>query len=515
MLTTLLARNVTASTTDIVTNILMFEQIDGTWRDISADLMTGTTRRGKTKELDAFTAGNMTLTLSNNNRQYDPNYASSPYNGSILPQRRMQLLTIVNGTLYSVFLGYINSWTQKYIGPHSANVEVSLTDAFKVIAKAGMPTSVYAKEVKADSPLHWWRLGEAAGSTIARDTAGSAHLDQVSNTPTFGATGLPSQDTDSGIEISSMGDGVASTPAGSLYVTTAPLTLEAIVTPKSFAGTYGAITTSGGNVLLHFNNQGVGARLAVTTSAHALLSIATSDFATGFSITGSTTLVLGQTYHIVGVWDATGAARLYVNGVLDGSSSTPVVNFASGTATTVVGGSPVLFSNLQVYGQIGVIDECAFYNTALSAARIAVHASAALTGRAGDSPGTRFGWVLDTINWPSDQRVISTGASVLQSAKLGQFAQTHLQGVADAEFGKFYVNQWGGIVLHSRQDAVDQVSQGTFVDSHNGSVNFINSATPEYTDQLIRNDVIIQRDGGVPEEATDATSISNYQINSY
>src|SRR5581483_3556975 len=127
MLTTLLARNVTASTTDIVTNILMFEQIDGTWRDISADLMTGTTRRGKTKELDAFTAGNMTLTL------------------------------------YSVFLGYINSWTQKYTGPHSANVEVSLTDAFKVIAKAGMPTSVYAKEVKADSPLHWWRLGEAAG----------------------------------------------------------------------------------------------------------------------------------------------------------------------------------------------------------------------------------------------------------------------------------------------------------------------------------------------------------------
>lgn len=519
MLTSLLSRSITVDTTNPVTLTVLFEQADGTWQDISTDLMSGTTKRGKTRELDAFTAGTCQLTLRNDNRQYDPNNTASPYNGSILPMRRMQVMATVSNVLYKVFTGYVDSWQQVYTGPHSARCVVSLTDAFKVLAKALLPSSAYAKEVIADAPLHWWRLGEAAGSSVARDSIGSTHLTTASGAPTFGLTGLPINDTDRALGINSNGDGMSSPAAGSLFVTQPPFTVEVVVQPKSFVCAIGAATTSAGIYFIHFNTPGTGMWLGFGANAGTpKFTIATTSNVVGTSITSSTAMTLDQTYHIAGVCDASGNMTLYLNGVSVATGTVVIAPFAAGTAATLVGGTgvnPIVSGFTSTFGGIGVIDEAAFYTSALSATRIAAHSSAALTGWSGDSPATRYGRILDAINQPAVDRVLSTGLSVLQSAKLGQTAQEHLQGVADAEFGKFYINVHGAVVLESRDDGIDQPTLGAFVDARNGSTNVVQVATPEYTDQLIRNDVTIQRDGGIAEHVQDATSVGLYLIQSY
>ncbi len=516
MLTTLLGRgNITLDTTNPVTLTVLFEQVDGTWRDISTDVVSGTIRRGKTKELDAFRAGTATLRLRNETRNYDPNYSSSPYNGSILPMRRMAFYATVNNTIYALFVGYIDSWTQVYPGPHHAFADVSITDAFKTISVYKLRSSPYAYEVLKDSPIHWWRLGDSSSAGVARDSIGTDHMSTLNGAAALGANSLALNDPDTALTLTTTTSSYQTplTSGKSLYFTTAPLTIECLVTPQA-SGNSVAL----GYSALHYNSAAVGVSLGLDPSGtNFRFVVATTNSATGVAVTAPTPFTVGTTYHLAGTWDASGNATLYVNGVAVATGSTPAVAFGAGNAVTSTGYTQPFATGVTPQSLIGVVDEIAIYNTALSATRIAAHSTAALNGWNGDTIDVRSGRILDQLNWPGgSDRVLSSGSSVLQSATTsGQTANDHLQGVADADFGKLFVNAWGAVVVKGRKDSVDQTSQGTFVDSRNGATNVIQVATPEYTDQLIRNSVTIQRNGGVAYLVEDATSIGTYLLHSY
>jgi len=69
--------------------------------------------------------------------------------------------------------------------------------------------STWATEIAADSPILWWRLGEASGTTAA-DASGHSNTGTYQGSPTFGTTGLISGDTDTAVTFDGVDDRVIS-----------------------------------------------------------------------------------------------------------------------------------------------------------------------------------------------------------------------------------------------------------------------------------------------------------------
>lgn len=114
-----------------------------TWTEITSDLRLApdpngapiTIRRGRSNELSRVEAGQLTLTLSNTARQYDPEYASGPYYPNIKPMKRIQVRALWNSVTYYLFTGYVQAWTPEYPG-RDAVVRVRAIDALSTIARA-------------------------------------------------------------------------------------------------------------------------------------------------------------------------------------------------------------------------------------------------------------------------------------------------------------------------------------------------------------------------------------------
>lgn len=72
--------------------------------DVSESLVRVTIDRGKSRELDRFTAGHATITFNNDNRYFDPFYTESPYYQKFLPRK----LIVVESNGIRQFTGYID-----------------------------------------------------------------------------------------------------------------------------------------------------------------------------------------------------------------------------------------------------------------------------------------------------------------------------------------------------------------------------------------------------------------------
>jgi hypothetical protein len=92
------------------------------------------------------------------------------------------------------------------------------------------------------------------------------------------------------------------------------------------------------------------------------------------AVVGATTITTLQTYHLVLTYDDTSKAlKVYVNGVLDGT--TTVTGAANVASTQGMFFGALSARNIERFN--GLMDEVAFYGTALSSTRIAAHYAAA------------------------------------------------------------------------------------------------------------------------------------------
>jgi hypothetical protein len=82
--------------------------------------------RGKSRELDRFTAGNASVTLHNDDRTFDPFYEDSPYRSQILPRKQVVIET--NGIRQ--FTGYIDDWDLSYELGGKSFASISCVDGF-------------------------------------------------------------------------------------------------------------------------------------------------------------------------------------------------------------------------------------------------------------------------------------------------------------------------------------------------------------------------------------------------
>lgn len=208
----------------------------------------------------------------------------------------------------------------------------------------------YSASVRADAPLAYWRFEEEAG-TVAADSSGHDRPGLYVDAPLLGAS-VGASGTGAGLLLQSESDGVVVEYAS--WMDAASLTVEAWVKP-------GRVTTPEGMIIV---DKGNAWNLFIDPSGRP-----------AFQFPGDvppetlapTPVVVGQTYHLVGTIEG-GTMKLYVDGVL--------VDQAALAGVVPVTDSPVhLGRGLGVlrWEFWGVIDEVAFYATALSPEAVARH----------------------------------------------------------------------------------------------------------------------------------------------
>lgn len=474
-----------------------------TWTDISAYLEGEITiSRGRSQETEKFRAGTLDVVLQNEDRRFDPANTAGAYYPNVVPMRRVRVRAVYSAVTYDLFNGYVDGWEQSYDHPSVAHCRLSATDAFKVLSSIVLPSSAYAVEVRADSPVVWYRMGEPSGASSLLDSVGTNHL-PITSSPTLGAAGLVVREVDTAALFTSTSQGAQR--LGTATLTGPPMTFEMIYKNNSgglagigfyseaSAAYTGTIPTAGWVV----EYQGGFARMTVLTTT-----------ASGSVSTTTDPTTDAQPHHIAFTWAADGTLKSYFDGVNQATTSVAVGTFVSPAYVILGGGAAAITATSAV---TGTYDEIAVYSTALSAARILAHSQARATAWSGDASGARIGRLLDAAGWPAADRTINTGVATLQGADLGITALEAVQKVEETERGRVYVTAAGLVRFIDRAALITTpyiTSQATFGDS--GSELEYADITFRYDDSTIANEVVVSRSGGSSQTVRDATSITKY-----
>ena len=268
-----------------------------------------------------------------------------------------------------------------------ADVTASSSPAtLQVTYTAPAATTSYASTVLSDSPLAYYRLGEASG-TAAADGSGNGHAGSYSGAVTLGAAGLVSG-SDTAADFS--GGGVSA--AGGASFDTPAVTFEAWVRPAWAPNGVSYYPVVGGL------RDGTATRFSVHIAP---------DYSSVVVWNGSTAVFLspggavGQNVatHLAVTFDGS-SYRLYVNGAL-ADAKAGSLGAASGLSLRVGSGG----STGEPF--VGRIDEAALYGYALTAARVQAHYNAGVT--ANSIPGNISVGTIDS----SDLLVTAPGGATL------------------------------------------------------------------------------------------------------
>lgn len=129
--------------------------------DVTQFVSTITIGRGKSRELDRFTAGQASITFHNDNRWFDPFYVESPYFEQFVPKRQVVIET--NGVRQ--FVGYIDDIDLQYNLGNKSFATISCSDAFSqltsktltgftnVVEKSGDRVGTILSRTEVDWPI--------------------------------------------------------------------------------------------------------------------------------------------------------------------------------------------------------------------------------------------------------------------------------------------------------------------------------------------------------------------------
>ncbi len=113
--------------------------------DISSQVMRCSIRRGRNRILANFEAGTATVTLNDPDSDFNPQNASGPYFGKLIPLRKIRIYaeTVVDGNTIEVnlFSGYITSYdTGFYSGVYTTStVVLQCVDGFRLLNNVSTP----------------------------------------------------------------------------------------------------------------------------------------------------------------------------------------------------------------------------------------------------------------------------------------------------------------------------------------------------------------------------------------
>ena len=130
---------------------------------VTDQVMSVSTRRGRNRILSNFEAGTATVTINDPNSDFNPQNASGPYYGKLIPLRKIRIYadTVIEGepVRVALFSGYINSFdTSFYQGVDSTStVTLQCTDGFRLLNNVATP---------ATTPVPGCPAGQLSGARV-------------------------------------------------------------------------------------------------------------------------------------------------------------------------------------------------------------------------------------------------------------------------------------------------------------------------------------------------------------
>jgi hypothetical protein len=125
----------------------------------------------------------------------------------------------------------------------------------------------------------------------------------------------------------------------------------------------------------------------------------------------------------------------------------------------------------------------------------------------------RIGAILDAVNWPTTERDLNVGTATVPAITLPPTsALEHIQQVAHAEGGRFFIGKDGKAVFRQDVETNPDISTRTWAD--NGTGMSYRDVALTFDDNLILNDVHLTRTGGTEQVAIDTSSQTQYGIRS-
>lgn len=137
---------------------------------------------------------------------------------------------------------------------------------------------------------------------------------------------------------------------------------------------------------------------------------------------------------------------------------------------------------------------------------------------AGEDTGARIGRILDSIDWPDEDRLMATGDSTVQATTLADNTLTELLLTADTELGELYMDSRGRVVFRNRLALLEDVrsaSPQAVLGDDDGTELPYADVTVSYDAQSIYNRVSIARAGGTAQVVEDTASQSSYLTRTY
>lgn len=486
------------------------------WTDITQYVRSVKIHRGRSRELDAFSAGTCSVLLSNADRRFDPEHATGPYVAGLLPMKKIQIVSNYSGTTSYLFTGYVDGWPQAYIEQNDSVVNVSATDGMKVLEQVELPGSLFEMIVATDKPDHWWRLDETSG-TVAYDQGFAPVLFNGTyvDSPTLGATGIVSYDGGStcasftgGAYLDLLNCGIGGTPASTAYA------LEVWFKKPDLIG------ATNRQWLYAFSSVGTAADASnlyadVRTDGTLFISVGTATTTTTVRVDDN------AVHQVFATRFDTGFANFRVDGTSLGTSAA-----SGGTASVAetginrIGNFGGLASDAEPF--TGFVSHVIFWiGTPTVPSAVANNVDdrylAGTTGLS-EPTGTRIGRVLDFAGIPTSDRSIDTGSTTLAAYDLsGQSALSYINLLSQSESGGFYFLGNGNANFRSRgaliTEAAYVTSNCTFSDAAGGIT--YNDFTTQYDDQDIRNEARVTRSGGVTQFASNTESQGTYGRRTY
>jgi hypothetical protein len=114
--------------------------------DITESVRNVNVNRGKSRQLDRYTAGQANIVLNNNDRTFDPLNSASPFFGQIIPKRTVRITTADN----PVFYGNVEDWNLNYEISGLSLATAFCTDDFSLIAQATLTAHTAVVESTGD-----------------------------------------------------------------------------------------------------------------------------------------------------------------------------------------------------------------------------------------------------------------------------------------------------------------------------------------------------------------------------
>jgi len=110
--------------------------------DVSDQVLSVQTRRGRNALSDQFQTGNLTLKIVDQNGDFNPQNPSSPYYTYLSPMRKVQITATYSGVTYPIFQGFITSYVTTYPKEtdNVAYTTIQAVDAFRLANNAQIST---------------------------------------------------------------------------------------------------------------------------------------------------------------------------------------------------------------------------------------------------------------------------------------------------------------------------------------------------------------------------------------